>query len=511
MGGHRRHHSEEELFEEYGSHEVAQRLIEQAGPEGDEMRSVKGCFVVQRKSIRLLWVIVLVSNVLAAHSQAQGSGSGGGSGSGSGVGGMQPPLVAPTGMQVLPGKEGLGPVNVRQSGVFALPSDAVLASTGFNISLTDPSGLTAQLFVSPGAWPKGLRSAPTITIYDPPQVMSGAVTKGTLAGPIVDFGPAGLSLNGPATILLPFSLSSCSSANSCRASVSGFVLAQSLWNPATTNPTIDFVNGLAGADVTVLATYTAMSSFGPVNTNFNLVWVPPQCAASCITGIIAGVLFGTLICSFSLAAYFQGIPPLPSFDQYRVKKEEEEHAVRMSLMAAVDESRHPTDRSTRPERTTSVKGTPARTQSSRSRGGDDAIRVKSPVNPGEMLKVTADVVGGAKREETAEHKAVKLKQVLNPTKSTIDEDLEGGGGAREVWGVDESAAEGSADDYMDGEAFGKVRVRMEIKKADELREAVKSALSVGTMASSMLKSTPDVDVEIGVNGQTVAGKEESMC
>jgi hypothetical protein len=511
MGGHRRHHSEEEFCEEHGSHEVAQRLIEQSGPEGeDRMRSAKRSFV-QRKSIRLLWVVVLVSNVLEAHSQAQGSGAGGGSGSGSGVGGMQPPLVAPTGMQVLPGKEGLGPVNVRQSGVFALPSDAVLASSGFNISLTDPSGLTAQLFVPPGAWPKGLRSAPTITIYDPPQVMSGAVFKGTLAGPIVDFGPAGLSLNGPATILLPFFLSSCSSMNSCQASVSGFLLAQSQWIPATTNPTTDFANGLAGADVNVLATYTAMSSFGPVNTNFNLVWVPPQCAASCITGIIAGVLFGTLICSFSLAAYFQGVPPLPSFDQYRIKREEEEQAVRISLMASVDESRHPTDKSTRPERTASVKNTPARTQSSRSRGGDDAIRVKSPLNPGETLKVTADVVGGVKREETAEHKAVKLKQVLNPSKSAINEDLEGGRGGHEVGGDDDAAAEGSADDYMDGEAFGKVRVRMEIKKADELREAVKSALSVGSMASSMLKSTPDVDVEIGVNGQTVAGKEESMC
>lgn len=50
------------------------------------------------------------------------------------------------------------------------------------------------------------------------------------------------------------------------------------------------------------------------------------------------------------------------------------------------------------------------------------------------------------------------------------------------------------------------QVRMEIKKAEELREAVKSALSVGSMASSMLKSTSDV--EIGVNSRRV---DESMC
>lgn len=460
MGRDRQHYTDEENVEEFGLHEGASRMALHEGPEGEQIRGIARACGVQRKGLRLLWAVVLVSNLLAAHGQAQGSGSGGGSGGGSvggsGVGGMQPPLVAPTGMQILPGKEGLGPVNVRQSGIFTLPSDAVLASSGFNVSLTDPSGLTAQLIVSPGAWPKGMRSAPTITIYDPPQVMSGAVTKGMLAGPVVDFGPAGLSLNGPATILVPFLVSACSSFNSCQASVSGYVLAQGQWSPATTNPTIDFVNGLAGADITVLATYSTMSTFGPVNTNFNLVWVPPQCAASCITGIIAGVLFGTLICSFSLAAYFQGIPPLPSFDAYKKKREEEEAAVTISLMSDIDGSKN-VDKSIRPERTpSSVRGVPARTQSVR--GGGHAISVKSPVNPGETLHITADVVGG-RGLESAEQKAVKLKQVLNPSKSSIEGAVGGqASGLSADGGSSEDGAEGSADDYMDGEPFGKVQV-----------------------------------------------------
>lgn len=106
--------------------------------------------------------------------------------------------------------KGLGSVKVLYTQGFPLPSVDVLNTQGFSFAISEdlyPGFGDVGVSIPPGAWPSDIRTPPTITVLGKVDTAQANKSDSSMivVGPMLDFGPSGVSFRKPVTIMLPIS------------------------------------------------------------------------------------------------------------------------------------------------------------------------------------------------------------------------------------------------------------------------------------------------------------------